>query len=404
MGKKSQVQNRIVGHGDVAPGQLLANPLNFRRHPGHQLDALRGSLKELGWIKGVLVNKRTGYVVDGHARVEEALRQGLATVPVTYIDLTPEEERLALAVLDPITEMAVRDQDALDSLLAEVSTEDPGLQALLEEMGGAGGGDDGLLPGTDPDEAPEPPEEPYVKTGELYELGTHRILCGDSTKAEDVDVVIGGERADICWSDPPWNVAYQGGTKAALTISNDDLGAAFPGFCSAFCGEMVRVMKPGGMIYMVMGPSEWPTIHAALVGAGTHWSSTIIWAKDSLVLARKDYHTQYEPIWYGWVDGAPRIHPLEDRKQSDLWEIPRPKRNGEHPTMKPVELVARCLNNSSGPGDLVYEPFSGSGTTIIACEQTGRRCRAIEMDPKYVQVAITRWEKATGKKAKLVDA
>jgi DNA modification methylase len=153
------------------------------------------------------------------------------------------------------------------------------------------------------------------------------------------------------------------------------------------------------MLYLAMSAQEWPTIHGALTAAGFHWSSTIIWAKDSLVLSRKDYHTQYEPIWYGWNGEGPRLHPLEDRQQSDLWQIPRPKRSEEHPTMKPVELVERSITNSSTSGELVFEPFSGSGTTILACEKSGRRCRAIELEPKYVQVAIERWQSFTGRNA-----
>lgn len=156
--------------------------------------------------------------------------------------------------------------------------------------------------------------------------------------------------------------------------------------------------KPGAAIYMAMSAQEWPTIDRALRETGFHWSSTIIWSKDTLVLSRKDYHTQYEPIWYGWSGDGARLHPLRDRKQSDLRNIPRPKRSDEHPTMKPVELIARALRNSSSRKALVFEPFSGSGSTLIACEVTGRVCRAIELDPAYVQVAIERWERFTGRR------
>jgi DNA modification methylase len=148
-----------------------------------------------------------------------------------------------------------------------------------------------------------------------------------------------------------------------------------------------------------MSAQEWPTIHGALVQAGFHWSATIIWAKDSLVLGRGDYHRQYEPIWYGWNADGPRLHPLEDRKQSDLWEIPRPKRSDEHPTMKPVDLVVRSLANSSSHGDVVFDPFGGSSTTLIACEKIHRHARVIELEPKYVQVGVERWQELTGRKA-----
>jgi DNA modification methylase len=248
-----------------------------------------------------------------------------------------------------------------------------------------------------------------VKLGDMFELGPHRILCGDCTKAEDVDRLMAGEMASVCWTDPPWNVAYDGKdgihrgksrSRQHAPIANDNLGEDFPGFCALFCGEVARVLLPGAPLYMAMSSSEWPTIDGALRNMGLKWSSTIVWAKESFVIGRRDYHAQYEPIWYGWKEGAGRLVELEDRTQSDLWQIPRPKRSDEHPTMKPVELVARSLMNSSRRGDLCFEPFSGSGTTIMACEQTGRRARAIELEPRYVQVAVERWQGHSGKKAR----
>lgn len=203
----------------------------------------------------------------------------------------------------------------------------------------------------------------------------------------------GGGVAAICWTDPPWNVAY-GESKhpswRQRSIQNDNLGEAFPAFASQFCTIIAASLAPGGMIYMAMSAQEWPTIDQALRVAGFHWSSTIIWAKDHAVLSRKDYHTRYEPLWYGWKDGAPRLVPLVDRAQNDVWEIDRPTRSEEHPTMKPVELVARALKNSSHVGDVVFEPFLGSGTTAVAAEQTGRVCCGMEVEPRYVSVCLER--------------
>jgi DNA modification methylase len=173
-------------------------------------------------------------------------------------------------------------------------------------------------------------------------------------------------------------------------IENDNLGAEFPAFASQFCTIIAQSLIPGAPIYMAMSAQEWPTIDSALRVAGFHWSSTIIWVKDHAVLSRKDYHTRYEPLWYGWRDGAPRLVPLGDRTQNDVWEIDRPTRSEEHPTMKPVELVARALTNSSHVGDLVFEPFLGSGTTAVAAEQTGRVCAGIELVPKYTAVTLER--------------
>lgn len=252
------------------------------------------------------------------------------------------------------------------------------------------------------DDAPEPPIDPVSKLGDVYILGRHRLVCGDSTDPIAVKLALGqDDSADMIWTDPPWNVAYVGKTKDAKTIQNDDLGADFPAFCEKFSATFASALRPGHVIYAAMGPSEWPTIDAALRKSGFHWSSTIIWAKDSLVISRKDYHPQYEPIWYGWLDGAPRRYEVTDRSQSDLWQIDRPKRSTEHPTMKPVGLVARAIQNSSAPGDLVFDPFGGSGTTLIACEQTRRRCATIELDPRYVDVIVKRWENLTGEKAEL---
>jgi DNA modification methylase len=176
------------------------------------------------------------------------------------------------------------------------------------------------------------------------------------------------------------------------SIANDNLGAEFPAFASRFSSVIADVLLPGAPIYMAMSAQEWPVIHAALTEAGFHWSSTIIWVKDHAVLSRKDYHTRYEPLWYGWKDGAARLTPLDDRSQNDVWEIPRPTRSEEHPTMKPVELVARALANSSKVGDRVFDPFLGSGTTAVAAEQTGRACYGIELEPKYVAVTLERLE------------
>ena len=263
------------------------------------------------------------------------------------------------------------------------------------------------------DKAEELREKWGVELGQLWKLGEHRIICGDCTDKAVVDRVMGEEKAIICWTDPPWNVNYGGSFNDTRTdnplgwkkrtIMNDNLGDHFGEFAEEFCKTIHDTLVPGGILYMAMSAQEWGLIMQILEDIGFHWSSTIIWAKDSLVVSRKDYHTQYEPIWYGWKDDAARVRKVEDRKQSDLWNIPRPKRSDEHPTMKPIELVERSIRNSSYVGDIVYEPFSGSGTTIIASERSGRICRAIELAPAYVAVAIQRWVDVTGGTPELVE-
>jgi DNA modification methylase len=390
--KKERIgwKNRIIAHTEEQPEDLLANPLNFRRHPGPQMDALRGSLGELGWLKGIIVNRTTGYVLDGHARVEEAMRKG-ERVPVDWVELSPEEERLALAVLDPITEMATRDQAVLDQLLAEVATGDAGLQALLDELTSHAAEGPGLQEGADEDAVPEPPKVAITQPGDLITLGQHRLLCGDSTRMDQVEILMGATRADMVWTDPPYNVAYKGKTK-------DDGDEAFRQFLRDAFVSMQAFTVEGGAVYIAHADSEGENFRGAMREAEWLVKQCLVWVRNSLVLGRQDYHWRHEPILYGWKPGAAHSWHA-DRCQTTVLEFPRPQRNGEHPTMKPVELVAYCIGNSSAPGQVVLDLFGGSGTTLIACEKLGRVARLMELDPIYCDVIVTRWEQATGRKA-----
>jgi len=232
----------------------------------------------------------------------------------------------------------------------------------------------------------------------VWRLGAHRLMCGDSTQRSEVKRLMGNDLAQLIWSDPPWNVNYGGGDHPAYgdrTMNNDDLGEKFHIFVDLFVTQFRSFCQPGALIYLVMGGQEWPVVDASLRKIGFHWSSTIIWVKDSLVLSRKDYHTQYEPMWYGWDNRAPRLVELEDRKQSDVWLIDRPKKSEDHPTTKPLDLVERSLTNSSQPDAIVMDLFAGSGTTLIACERLGRICRTMDNDPKYAAVVLERWSQMT---------
>jgi len=388
-------RSRIVGSGEEAPDQLLANPANWRIHPQPQQDALAGALDQVGWVQQVLVNQRSGFVVDGHARVALALTRGEASVPVLYVDLDPEEEALVLATLDPLGAMAGRDDEKLQALLAEITVTDAGLARMLKDLAPPQQGK------THPDEVPETPAEPYVKPGELWLLGEHRLLCGDATSGEDYDRLLGSQRVGMVFTDPPWNVAIGGDGnprhRQRVGLVNDNLDpASFAAFLSGFAGRIAGLLD--GDLYCVLGASEWPTLDTSLRGAGLHWSATIIWVKDLFVLGRSKYHRRYEPIWYGWPTAGTSSFGT-DRSLDDVWEIPRPRRSEEHPTMKPVELVERAMANSSRTGALVLAPFLGSGTTLIAAETLGRRCYAMEIEPRYAQVAIERWQNFTGKEA-----
>ena len=254
------------------------------------------------------------------------------------------------------------------------------------------------------DEAPDHPAAPVSKPGDLFELGKHRLLCGDATSMEDVDRLMGGIRADMVWTDPPYNVTYQGKTKDALTIQNDEMDAhSFRKFLMVAFSRMIAVTKEGGPFYIAHADTEGYNFRGAIADAGWSFRQCLVWAKNTLVLGRQDYHWQHEPILYGWKPGASHIWE-SDRKQTTLLNFDKPARNAEHPTMKPVALIEYCIRNSSRRGDTILDLFAGSGTTAIACEKTGRAGRLMEIDPKYCDVIVARWEAFTGCKAKRLTA
>ena len=413
-----------VSKGIINQGYELVPLDAIKPHPRNANQGDFGAIDESvdlnGFYGAIVVNKRTGHILAGNHRWMVAREKGMPTIPVTWVDVDDLEELRIMIVDNRTTRLGQDDETKLAAILAELAATPLGLQGtgfdgddlddiigrLASGGGGAGEGENDKDLKTDKDEIPD--DAPTrCNPGDLWQLGNHRLLCGDSTKNADVRRLMDNETARLIWTDPPWNVDYGSSQDhpswKSRKILNDNLGDAFPAFCRAFCEQLFFAAEPGAAIYMAMSAQEWPAIHAALAQAGFHWSSTIIWAKDSLVLSRKDYHTQYEPIWYGWHAKKPRLYPLEDRKQSDLWAIPRPKRSEEHPTMKPVELIERSIVNSSAKGDAVLDLFGGSGSTLIACETTGRRARLMELSPKYCDVILKRWEDATGKEALLLE-
>ena len=409
-------ESRIIGHGEAAPSDLVGNPRNWRTHPQAQRDALAGVLDEVGWVQDVIVNKRTGYLVDGHARVAVAAQRGEDAVPVVYVDLSEDEERLILSTLDPLSAMAEADSEALTDLLAVVPAEDGALNALLDALatdaGAALATDRGL---TDPDDVPDPIEdhETYVERGQVYALGDHRLMCGDATSAEDVSRLMGGAVAEMVWTDPPYGVGI-GDKNAQLnaigegpsnrvtrnltndTLAEGDLSVMLKSsfdnaleVCAA--GAAWYVASPAGPLMTGFG--------SALKDMGI-WRQTIQWVKNNATFAPMgvDYHWKSEPIFYGWAPNAAHRY-RGGRSQTTVWEIDRPSKSPEHPTMKPVELVLRAIENSSDRGHVVFDPFIGSGTTIIAAEQSNRSGYGMEIDPQYAQLVINRWEDFTGRSA-----
>lgn len=391
---------KIVEVQEVAVAVLKPYERNAKIHSGEQVQKIAESIKEFGFLSPCLIDREKN-IIAGHGRVEAAKLLGLETVPCVFIEGLSDEQRRAYLLADnKLTEMGEWDMDLVMSELTDLDAagfdiEVTGFELELEEP-----------EITEDDFEPIPPEEPKAKLGQIYQLGNHRLMCGDSTSLVDVAKLMRDEKAEMVFTDPPWNVSYgqENERWKQRSILNDSMTTEdFKEFMNSAFSCMHWASRGGAMAYIVMSAQEWGNLMLTLAANGFHWSSTIIWNKDQLVLSRKDYHTKYEPIWYGWKDDEPRVHPLKDRKQCDVWDFDRPKRSDEHPTMKPVELVARAITNSSDKGDIVLDLFGGSGTTLIASEETGRRCFMMELDPKYVDVIIGRWEDLTGQKAVLLD-
>lgn len=386
--------------------KLLPYVRNARQHSDEQIAQIAASIAEFGFVNPILTGA-DGVLVAGHGRLAAARKLGLPTVPVVVLDhLTPTQRRALVLADNRLAELATWD-DALLRIELEALQDDGfdldltgfDADALAELLADEEPQIDGR---TEDDAAPDVPEEPVSRPGDVWRLGPHRLVCGDATTAEAYARLFpDGERADMVFTDPPYNVNYANSAKDKLRgkhrpILNDALGEGFYDFL--FDALALIMAHTRGAIYVAMSSSELDTLQAAFRAAGGHWSTFIIWAKNTFTLGRSDYQRQYEPILYGWPEGATR-HWCGDRDQGDVWQIKKPQKNDLHPTMKPVELVERAIRNSSRPGDVVLDPFGGSGTTLIAAEKAGRVARLIELDPKYADVIVRRWQDWTGRQA-----
>lgn len=499
-------RSRIVGEEDVAPDQLLANPRNWRVHPRRQQQALAGALDQVGWVQRVIVNRVTGHLVDGHLRVELALRRGEPTLPVSYVELSPEEEGLIVASLDPLAAMAEQDDEKLRQLLAEIEVDSAELKAALDSMATLT-----LAGNADADDVPAVREDDvWVKPGEVWHLGAHRIMCGDSTRADDVARLVAGETLTMIHADPPYGMG-----KEAEGVANDNLyGSKLDGFQMSWYGAWSPILSDVGSLYIWgQAPDLWRLWWSGgLADVGDLlYRNEIVWDKGlvqgmgaagahsyppaterCLFLMRgrqflgnmsvADYWEGYEPLrsWLdeerqrmGWqlrdvnavtgttmaghwftrsqfqpiaekhyrklqdaaagaafaepyralfarlfpdLDGDPNAYrrslgaELRERRtyfdnthadMTDVWQFPRVR--GEerfgHATPKPVAMVERAIRSSSRAGDAIGAPFSGTGPEIIAAERLGRRCYSMELEPRYVQIAVERWQNYTGKTA-----
>ncbi|MGK0674240.1 MAG: site-specific DNA-methyltransferase [Halothiobacillaceae bacterium] len=386
--------------------KLLPYVRNARQHSDEQIAQIAASIAEFGFVNPILTGA-DGVLVAGHGRLAAARKLGLPTVPVVVLDhLTPTQRRALVLADNRLAELATWD-DALLRIELEALQDDGfdldltgfDADALAELLADEEPQIEGR---TEDDAIPEMPEEPVSRPGDVWRLGPHRLVCGDATTAEAYARLFpDGERADMVFTDPPYNVNYANSAKDKLRgkhrpILNDALGEGFYDFL--FDALALIMAHTRGAIYVAMSSSELDTLQAAFRAAGGHWSTFIIWAKNTFTLGRSDYQRQYEPILYGWPEGATR-HWCGDRDQGDVWQIKKPQKNDLHPTMKPVDLVERAIRNSSRPGDVVLDPFGGSGTTLIAAEKAGRVARLIELDPKYADVIVRRWQDWTGQQA-----
>lgn len=384
---------------------LVLDPANVRTHDEKNLEAIKGSLARFGQQKPIVVG-RGNVVIAGNGTLLAARALGWPDIAIVRTDLAGAEA-LAYAIADNRTsELAGWDTKALAEQLAALERDGaapPGfdaddLRALAAALvappradGGADDGDDGSA---------APPREAAVSVlGDVWLLGEHRLVCGDAATPEAWRALLGGERAAMLWTDPPYGVAYVGGTEERLTLENDDLDSdALRGLLDAALGHALRASTPGAPWYVCSPAGPLSLVFGqALLDLGV-LRQQLVWVKDRLVLGQSDFHYRHELIWYGWPRGGAH-RPPPDRVRDTVWAFPKPTRNALHPTMKPVEMVEYALTLSSTPGDVVVDCFGGGGSTLIAAENLRRRARLIELDPVYVDRIVGRWQEHTGRVA-----
>ncbi|MDU2064412.1 MAG: site-specific DNA-methyltransferase [Sporomusaceae bacterium] len=440
---------------DVAA--LIPNPRNPNTHPQRQIELLAKIIKNQGWRSPITVSNRSGFIVRGHGRLLAAQHLGLEKAPVDRQDYGSDADEWADLIADNrIAELSSIDDAVLGELMSEIHEIgfDMDLTGFSEKQV------DNLLADLRVIEVKEDDfdvvaavkgiTEPITKLGDIWQLGAHRLMCGDATKLTDVEKLMNGDLADVIFTDPPYNVAYEGGTKDKLTIQNDNMSSeAFNQFLHAAFSSMYDVAKQGTAIYVCHADSEGSNFRGSMQASGWMYKQCLIWAKNQFVLGRQDYQWQHEPILYGWKPGAahrfyggrkqgtlieetapltikeddqgalltfsdgvrfvtvrvPAYEMLQagEDSLSTVWRFDKPLRNGDHPTTKPIGLCARAIQNSSKSGETVVDFFGGSGSTLMAAEQTGRVARVMEIDPVYCDVIIRRWEDFTGKKGAKVD-
>ncbi len=388
--------------------ELIPYNKNARLHSEAQVAQIAASIIEFGFTNPVLIDEEKG-IIAGHGRLMAAKKLGLKEVPVVILDHLSETQKKAYIIADnKLAENAGWDEEILASELADLKEENFNLDLIgfedqeLEKIFSNLYDKDEEQ---ETEEVPEATEKPISKSGDIWILGKHKLICGDSCKTETYQALLGEELADMLFTDPPYNVDYGNSMKDKVRgnnakILNDNLGENFSKFLFDFCKNALSITK--GSCYICMSSSELHTLQKSFIDAGGKWSTFIIWAKNHFTIGGSDYQRQYEPILYGWKKSNDHYW-CGDRNQGDVWFYNKPNKNDLHPTMKPVELCKRAILNSSKTDDIILDCFGGSGSTLIASEQTNRRCRMIELDCKYVDVIVKRWQNLTGKEAILLE-
>src|SRR5262245_16576802 len=380
---------------------LIPFAKNARTHSDAQVAQIAASIREFGFTNPILVDGENG-IIAGHGRLLAARKLGMDTVPVIELAGMSETQKRAYIIGDnKLSLNAGWDEDLLGLELAD-------LGSLGFDLSLTGFSDLELLalttqgnPGpTDPDEVPQPPAHPTSVLSDIWLLGDHRLICGDSTNPADVERVLNGVKPHLCVTDPPYGVEYDPAWREQRGIASDGLAKGAVLNDDRADWREAWALFPGDVVYCWHAARQSDAFMASLKAAGFQIRSQIIWDKTRLVISRGDYHFQHEPCWYAVRKGKTG-HWSGDRKQTTIWSIPHRKSASGHGTEKPVECMKRPIENNSSPGQAIYEPFSGSGTTIIAAEMTGRACHAVELNPAYVDVAVRRWEEFTGNRAVL---
>lgn len=368
---------------------------NNPRNNDGAVEYVANSIKEFGFKVPIVLDKNN-IIVAGHTRYKAAKLLNITEIPCIIADDLSDEQVKAFRLIDnKAAELASWDNDLLNLELENIKDIDMELfdfqiSNILDNV-------------VDDEYEVELPEDPKTKTGNIYKLGNHYLMCGDSTNTDDVKKLMNNQLADLIVTDPPYNVNYEGKTGDNLKIMNDNMeNNQFYSFLESAFINLYESIKDGGSIYVFHADTEGLNFRKAMMSSGFKLAECLVWVKNAFVMGRQDYHWKHEPVLYGWKPGASHYF-INDRSQSTVLEFDKPIRNEEHPTMKPIDLIAYLINNSSKKDEIVLDLFGGSGTTMIACEQTNRKAFIMELDPRYCDVIVDRWEKFTNQKAELIN-